>query len=76
MANAICERMIGTIRRECLDGLISVSESHPRSILKEWMTYYNRARPHLTGYTIRVVPAPQSDRMQRQVAKTGFQRED
>ena len=59
VANAICERVIGTIRRECVDGLIPVSESHPRSILKEWVTYYNRARPHLTGYTIKVVPAPQ-----------------
>jgi hypothetical protein len=34
MANAICERVIGTIRRECLDWLIPLSESHPRSILK------------------------------------------
>jgi hypothetical protein len=37
MANAICERVIGTIRRECLDWLIPVSESHLRSILKEWV---------------------------------------
>lgn len=46
MANAICERLIGTIRRECLDLLIPISESHLRSILREWMTHYNRARPH------------------------------
>jgi hypothetical protein len=32
-ANAICERVIGTIRRECLDWLIQLSESHLRSIL-------------------------------------------
>jgi putative transposase len=47
MANAVCERLIGTIRRECLDWLIPLSESHLRSILKEWVTHYNGARPHM-----------------------------
>ena len=46
-ANAICERAIGTIRRECLDWLIPLSESHLRSILKSWIPHYNRARPHM-----------------------------
>jgi len=46
-ANAICERVIGTIRRECLDWLIPLSESHLRSMLKVWVTHYNRARPHM-----------------------------
>jgi transposase InsO family protein len=46
-ANAICERVIGTIRRECLDWLIPVSELHLRSTLKEWVTHYNGARPHV-----------------------------
>jgi len=45
-ANAICERVIGTIRRECLDWLIPLSEPHLRSMLKEWVTHYNGARPH------------------------------
>jgi putative transposase len=45
-ANAICERVIGTIRRECLDWLIPLSESHLRSILKSWVEHYNRGRPH------------------------------
>jgi len=47
-ANAICERVIGTIRRECLDWLIPISESHLRSILKSWVEHYNRGRPHST----------------------------
>jgi transposase InsO family protein len=47
MANAICERVIGTIRRECLDWLIPLSESHLRSILKSWNSHYNTGRPHL-----------------------------
>ena len=39
--NAICERGIGTIRRECLDWLIALSESHLRFILKSWIGHYN-----------------------------------
>ena len=46
-ANAICERVIGTIRRECLDWLIPLSESHLRSILRAWAGHYNRGRPHM-----------------------------
>ena len=46
-ANAICERVIGTIRRECLDWLIPLSESHLRSILRTWVGHYNVGRPHM-----------------------------
>jgi len=45
-ANSICERAIGTVRRECLDHLIPLTESHLRRILREWVAHYNRARPH------------------------------
>ena len=45
-ANAICERVIGTIRRECPDWMIPMSEGHLRSFLKEWTAHYNRGRPH------------------------------
>jgi transposase InsO family protein len=45
-ANAFCERLIGTIRRECLDYLIPINERHLRRILKEFVGYYNRGRPH------------------------------
>ena len=44
-ANAICERVIGTIRRECLDWLIPLSESHLRSILRSWVGHCNHGRP-------------------------------
>jgi hypothetical protein len=47
MANAICERLIGTIRRECLDWMIPISAAHLRSILKIWACHYNRSRPHM-----------------------------
>jgi transposase InsO family protein len=39
--------MIGTIRRECLDWLIPVSEAHLRAILKDWTAYYNGSPPHM-----------------------------
>jgi putative transposase len=45
-ANAFCERVIGTIRRECLDWLIPLHERHLRGILREWVPHYNRGRPH------------------------------
>lgn len=43
-----CERIIGSIRRECLDHMIIVNEKHLRSILKEYSEYYNEIRPHLS----------------------------
>jgi transposase InsO family protein len=45
-ANAFCERVIGTIRRECMDFMIPLSERHARAILREWVRHYNRGRPH------------------------------
>ena len=45
-ANAICERVIGTIRRECLDWMIPMSAAHLRAILREWVRHYNEGRPH------------------------------
>ena len=47
-ANAIGERVIGTIRRECLDWMIPLSEAHLRLILKSWVSHYNRGRPHMS----------------------------
>ena len=45
-ANAVCERLIGSARRECLDFIIPISEAHIRQTLKCWVEHYNRARPH------------------------------
>ncbi len=45
-ANAFCERLVGTLRRECLDWIIPLSEGHLRSVIREWATHYNRGRPH------------------------------
>jgi transposase InsO family protein len=46
-ANAICERAIGTIRRDYLDWLIPMSELHLRLVLNVWVTHYNGAHPHM-----------------------------
>jgi hypothetical protein len=45
-ANSICERVVGTIRRECLEWMIPLSEVHLRSIPREWVVHYNGGRPH------------------------------
>jgi len=45
--NAIAERLIGTLRRECLDHLLILGEAHLRRVLSSYATYYNQARTHL-----------------------------
>jgi len=56
-ANAICERLLGSVRRECLDHLLILSEHHLRRVLKEYVAYFNRARPHQgIGQRVPAVP--------------------
>jgi putative transposase len=45
-ANAICERIIGTLRRELFDRLLIVNEHHLRQVLTEYLQHYNTGRPH------------------------------
>ena len=45
-ANSLCERVIGTLRRECLDYFIPITESRLRSITTNSATHYNKGRPH------------------------------
>jgi transposase InsO family protein len=44
--NGFAERLIGSIRRECLDHVIVLGEAHLRRILKNYADYYNGARTH------------------------------
>jgi putative transposase len=44
--NPYAERVIGSIRRECLDHLIVVNEDHLRRILRDYFKYYHDSRPH------------------------------
>jgi putative transposase len=46
-ANANCERLLGTLRRECLDFLIPLTENHLRRLLNAWVQHYNAGRPHV-----------------------------
>jgi transposase InsO family protein len=45
-ANAIAERMVRTLRNECLDHVIVANEAHLRALLREFTAYYNVDRPH------------------------------
>ncbi|PYN54427.1 MAG: integrase [Candidatus Rokuibacteriota bacterium] len=46
--NAYAERVIGSIRRECLNHVVVLSERHLREILSKYVDYYNRTRTHLS----------------------------
>jgi putative transposase len=45
-ANAIGERLLGSVRRECLDHVIIVGERHLRRLAREYVDFCNQARPH------------------------------
>lgn len=45
-ANAICERFLGSVRRECLDHLLVLGEKALYQVTKQYVDYYNQARPH------------------------------
>jgi putative transposase len=44
--NAICERLVGTLRRELLDRVLILGETHLRAVLTDYQAHYNMARPH------------------------------
>jgi integrase-like protein len=69
VANAYCERLVGTVRRECLDFIIPLNERHLRRTLRSWVAHYNRGRLHASfgpGITKdareRPLPRPKIDR--------------
>jgi transposase InsO family protein len=48
MATGLCERLIGSIRRECLDHIVVFSESSLRRTLSAYRGYYHNWRTHLS----------------------------
>ncbi|MBL8132075.1 MAG: transposase [Anaerolineae bacterium] len=68
-ANAVCERFLGSVRCECLDHLLIVNEQQMHRVIKEYVTYFNSARPHQgIGHRIPVPPA-EPDEQQKRGAK-------
>ncbi|HVJ21710.1 MAG TPA: integrase core domain-containing protein [Polyangiaceae bacterium] len=64
LINSICERFLGSVRRECLDHIVILGARHLRKVLEEYcFAYFNGARPHL-GLAQRV-PVPMSDESDR-----------
>ena len=66
--NAICERLVGTLRRELLDRVLILAESHLRAVLAEYQGHYNTARRTraspsafpTVNTTVTVLPLPTS----------------
>lgn len=58
-ANAVCERFIGSVRRECLDHLLVRDDQHLFAMLKVYVEYFNTCRPH-QGLN-QQIPEPISD---------------
>jgi len=46
VSNAIAERVVRTLRSECLDHVLVLNERHLRIVLREYTAYYNTQRPH------------------------------
>jgi transposase InsO family protein len=59
-ANAVAERVIGTLRRGCLDHVIISNEPHRWAVLAEFVRSYNRERPHRTLRLEAPQPVPRS----------------
>jgi putative transposase len=45
-ANGVCERFMGSLRRECLDHMLILHGKHLQRVVKEYTTYFNQDRPH------------------------------
>jgi putative transposase len=56
LSDAVAERFVGTIRRECLDHVLVFGERHLEQVLKEYVRHYNEERLH-RGLSLRT-PEP------------------
>ena len=73
-ANAICERVVGTLRRELLDRILILGSGHLRRVLAEYAIHYNAHRPHQSlgqrsPDTDPAVPAPIIDLAGRRIRR-------
>lgn len=51
--NSVCERFIGSLRRECLDHVIILSEAGMRSLLEEYVRYHNNSRASVRAVSVK-----------------------
>jgi hypothetical protein len=58
-ANAFAERWVRSVRAECLDRFLIVTEGHLRRVLREYLDYSNGARPHQGLHQQAPIPFPQ-----------------
>jgi len=70
--NPYAERVIGSIRRECLDHVIVLNEDHLRRTLSEFFTYYHEARAHLSLERNSPIPRPVQSVGQGRVVAEGY----
>ena len=66
-ANAICERFLGSVRRECLDFFLILNERHLHKTMKQYQVYFNHARPH-QGIS-QHIPCPPEQPQQQNMGK-------
>ena len=67
--NAVCERFLGGLRRECLDYVLILNEAHLRQVLAEWVEHFNGGRPH-QGLRQRI-PSETGRRFDNETSLTG-----
>jgi hypothetical protein len=72
--NGVAERLIGSIRRECLDHVIVLGEAHLRRILKSYADHYNSVRTHRSLHKDTPIyrPIHQTGIMRSQPSSAGF----
>src|SRR5262245_56425279 len=65
--NPFAERLIGSVRRECLEHVVVLSERHLRRILTAYLAYYHRTRTHLSldkdAPDVRPIELPEAGRI-------------
>src|SRR5882762_7039566 len=65
-ANAVCERFLGSVRRECLDHFLILHEKQLHRLLKEYVLYFNQGRPHQR--LKQRIPAPPLNQLKKVIA--------
>ena len=62
-ANSFAERWVRSVRQECLDNVLILSEGHLRRVLQTYIDYYNTCRPHQSLEQQSPIPYPEPAKM-------------